>query len=217
MTGVLAVRICNCMTNVKKFNLFITRYRFLNRAWSLDDELSTELYKIAQPKTTYSGGHTNMTPAGHVFGGAVFFWNARCTTHITHYRHTNTYSFVLIPRQDFTCYPFIKSTCTNPIRWSVVQASWVENAVRQKCWEKTCFINIADTFLNISYLFYISTEMPKMLRMTLIKFWTVRTEQSRTIYSMTLEGVDGLDRIKYGRVYFRVVCLYAFVTSSVCV
>jgi len=62
-----------------------------------------------------------------------------------------------------------------------------------------------------------STEMPKKLRMTLIKFWAGRTEQSRTICRMALEGVDGLDRIKYGRVYFRRVCLYACVTSSVCV
>lgn len=207
------------MTNIKEFNLFITRYRFLNRVWSLDNELSTELYKIAQPKTTYSGGHTNKTAAGNVFRGAVFF--LECTMYNAYYAlSAHKHLFVCAgttTRQDFTCNPFIKSTCTNPIRWSVVQASWVGNAVKQKCWEETCFINIADTFLNISYLFYISTEMPKMLRMTVIKFWTVRTEQSRTICSMTLVGVDGLDRIKYGGVYFRVVCLYAFVTSSVCV
>jgi len=71
-------------------------------------------------------------------------------------------------------------------------ASWVENALRQKCWEKMCLINIADTFLNI-YLFYILTEVPKTVRFTFIKFWTVRTEQLRTICRMTSEGVDGLE------------------------
>jgi hypothetical protein len=169
LVGVLALRICNCMTNIKKFNLFYIRYRFLNRAWIQDDEFSIELYEIARPKTTYSDGHRSyMTAGGHLFKRAVFifFWNTRCTTHIRHYQHINTYLIVLVPRQDFIWYPFIKSTCTNPIRWSVVQASWIENAVRQKCWEETCFINVADTFLNISHLFYMSTEMPKKLRMT---------------------------------------------------
>jgi len=61
------------MTNIKKFNRFYTRYRFLNRAWSQDDELSTEFYKIVRPKTTYSGGHSSyMTAGGHPFTGAVF-------------------------------------------------------------------------------------------------------------------------------------------------
>ena len=119
-------------------------------------------------------------------------------------------------RQDFNLYPCLMSICTNPGRWSVVPASWVQKSVRQKCWEETFFINRADTFLNISYLFYASMEMPKKLPMTLIKFWTA--EQSRTSRRMTLEGVDGLDRIKYGRVYFCVVvCLYTCVTSAMCV
>ena len=53
---VLAIRICNCMTDIKKFNLFYIWYGVLNRSCS-QDELSIELYKIARPNTTYSSGH----------------------------------------------------------------------------------------------------------------------------------------------------------------
>jgi hypothetical protein len=176
------LRMCNCTTNIKKFNLFYTRYRF----WTgLGAKVTSSVLNCIKQhdrkRHTRAATDHIRRRAAICLNGQFFFCNTRCSTHIRHYQHINTYLIVLVPRQDFTWYPFIKPTCTNHIRWSVVQASWVENAVRQKFLEETCYINIADTFLDISYLFYMSTEMPKKLRMTLIKFWAGRTEQSHTM------------------------------------
>ena len=44
------------MTNIKKFNSFYTRYKFLNRVWSQDDEFSTEFYKrVRHERSVHTG------------------------------------------------------------------------------------------------------------------------------------------------------------------